>query len=310
MITTVTLNPALDQLLATDELAVGDTNRTRLLSESAAGKGIDVAKVLRDLDCRVNATGFLGGDVAGIFVRCFKDEKIGNYFIRIKESTRTNIQLFEKSGRRTELLEAGPSVSHEECASLMEQFKKLASASDAVTICGSVPAGVDKDYFLNLVRTARHSCRCVIVDTSGEWLKLAVDQKPDLIKPNRKEITELMGREKADDAEIIAFGQQLVRQGVPYILVSLGGDGAMLICDSGVWRGQAPDIEVKSTLGCGDSMVASLSVSLSEQLPPEEMLKKSIALSAANAMTFETAHVILDDYKKLLHEVHIEKIER
>ncbi|TGB00122.1 1-phosphofructokinase [Sporolactobacillus shoreae] len=308
MITTVTLNPALDKLLETDAITLGETNRVRLLSASAAGKGIDVAKVLRDLDCQVTATGFLGGDVAGIFIRCFKDEKIENRFITIHGSTRTNIQLFEQNGSRTELLERGPSVTDDECLSLMKQFRILAEESDSVTICGSVPDGVSEDYFRHLIRTARHSCRYVIVDTSGKWLHIGVGENPDLIKPNRREMTELMGKDQATDEEIIAFAQQKVKDGLPYILVSLGGEGAMLICQDGVWRGKAPEIPVKSTVGCGDTMVASLSVSLHDRLSPEEMLRRSIALSAANAMTFETAHVIINDYLELLPKIHIEKI--
>ncbi|GGL45438.1 1-phosphofructokinase [Sporolactobacillus putidus] len=309
MITTLTLNPSLDKLLETDEIKVGETNRTRVLSLSAAGKGIDVAKVLRDLGCAVSATGFLGGDVADLFVRSFEEEKIENCFVPIRESTRTNIQLFEKNGRRTELLEKGPSVSEEERASLIEKFKHLAENSAAVTICGSVPGGISEDYFRELIRSAKLPGGFVIVDTSGVWLKSAVEEKPDLIKPNRIEMLGLMGREQAGDDEIIAFARKVVNDGIHYVLVSLGGDGAILICSKGVWRGKVPDVPVKSTLGCGDSMVASLTVSLIEKHPPETMLLHSIALSAANAMTFDTAHIHLNDYKKLLTECSVEKID-
>jgi 1-phosphofructokinase len=307
MITTLTLNPALDKLLETDTVTIGETNRVRLLSASAAGKGIDVAKVLRDLDCTVAATGFLGGDVAGIFVRCFKDENIENDFIPIRDTTRTNIQLFEKNGRRTELLEAGPEITEKECSQLMQRFIPLAEKSDSVTLCGSVPAGVSEAFFRRLIRMARQSCNYVIVDSSGKWLKIGADEHPDLIKPNRREMAELMDAVNPTDEQIIEFARKATVN-VPYILVSLGEDGAMLICRQGVWRGRAPEIKVKSTVGCGDTMVASVSVSLSEQLYPDEMLRRSIALSAANAMTFETAHVILDDYQQLLPRVRIEKI--
>lgn len=309
MITTVTLNPARDRLLETDEITVGEANRVRLLSASAAGKGIDVAKILRDLDWTVAATGFLGGEVAEFFIRCFNEEKIANHFVRIKGTTRTNIQLFEKNGARTELLEKGPTVTAEECSLLMKQFSVLAGKSDAVTICGSVPDGVSRDYFHKLIQTARKQSDYVIVDTSGTWLSIALEEKPDLIKPNRREMAELMGKEQVTDEEIIAFAQELVHNGLSYVLVSLGGDGAILIGQKGVWRGKAPKVEVKSTLGCGDAMVASVSVSLAERLAPRDMLQRSIALSAANAMTFDTAHVILSDYQKLLRRIDIEKIK-
>ena len=309
MITTVTLNPALDKLLSVDEIKIGETNRTRCLSTSAAGKGIDVAKVLRDLDCEVSVTGFLGGDVAPAFVNCFTQDKIQNFFLPIKDSTRTNIHLFDKNGKRTELLEKGPSVNAEECDALLAQVKTLAEQSSVVTINGSVPGGVNDDYFRKLVQTAKKSGAIVITDTSGTFLKVSLEEKPHLIKPNRSEMLELMGKTEAEDAEIIAFARQIVKDGVPYILVSLGGDGAMLICESGVWRGKAPEVEVKSTLGCGDTMVASLSLSLGKKSPPAEMLKNAIALSSANAMTFETAHIIMNDYQHLLTVCTVEKLD-
>ncbi|MFR4991079.1 MAG: PfkB family carbohydrate kinase, partial [Turicibacter sp.] len=114
MITTITLNPALDKLMQIDALNIGETNRTEILSESAAGKGIDVAKVIRDFNREVNATGFLGGIVAPIFKQCFQDEKINDHFINIKGTTRTNIQLFDTKGKRTELLEKGPEIETNE----------------------------------------------------------------------------------------------------------------------------------------------------------------------------------------------------
>ena len=309
MITTVTLNPALDKLLSVEEIKIGETNRTRCLTASAAGKGIDVAKVLKDLNCDVSATGFLGGDVAPIFVNCLMKENIQNDFVTIKDSTRTNIHVFDKNGKRTELLERGPAVTGEECDKLLAQVKTLAAKSAVVTICGSAPDGVSEDFFRKLVLTAKDSGAIVITDTSGAFLKAAIEIKPHMIKPNRSEMLELMGKSEASDTEIISFAQQLVKEGIPYVLVSLGGDGAMLVCESGVWRGKAPVVEVKSTLGCGDTMVASMSLSLEKKTPPDEMLKSAIALSSANAMTFETAHIILDDYESLLTKCTVEKLD-
>lgn len=309
MITTVTLNPALDVLLSVDEIIIGEANRTRRLAETAAGKGIDVAKVLRDLNCEVSATGFLGGDVAHIFLNCFQQKQIENQFISIQETTRTNIQLFDKNGKRTELLEKGPTVTASECELLMKKVKSLAAKSKVVTICGSAPNGVSEEYFRELIRTVKQSGAIVITDTSGSLLKIALEEKTHLIKPNRTEMMELMGKSDATQAEIIAFAQQLVKNGVPYILVSLGGDGAMLVCEQGVWLGKAPEVEVKSTLGCGDTMVASLSLSLGQNMPPDVMLKNAIALSSANAMTFETAHIQKKDYEELLSRFAVTKLD-
>lgn len=309
MFTTITLNPALDKLLATGTIRVGETNRTRVLSETPAGKGIDVAKVLRDLNREVSATGFLGGPVAPIFQECFRQEKIEDCFIKIAGSTRTNIQLFDENGTRTEFLEKGPDVTRVEYAALLERVRQLAKRSTVVTLCGSVPGGVGEAEFLELMRAARSGGAFLVTDTSGAMLKAALREKPDLIKPNRSEMTELMGCEAAADAEIAGFARTLVHNGVRNVLVSLGKDGAMLVCEQGTWRGAAPQVEVKSTLGCGDTMVASMSVSMEENLSPAEMLRRAIAISSANAMTFETAHIRVEDYEAVLARCSVEKTE-
>lgn len=308
MITTVTLNPALDKLLSVEEVVLGEANRSRCLADTPAGKGIDVAKVLRDLSCDVSATGFLGGDVAHIFVSCLKTEGIQNCFVPIQSSTRINIQIFEKSGRRTELLDKGPTVTEQEKTALMEQVKKLSLESAVVTVCGSAPEGVDADYYRELLQTVKKSGTIMVADASGELLKTALKEKPVLIKPNRTEMRELMGNPSANDTEIIAFAQNLVKDGIAYVLVSLGGDGAMLVCEQGVWRSKAPEVDVKSTLGCGDTMVASISLSLEQKHTPDIMLRNAIALSSANAMTFETAHIRVEDYEALLARTEVIKV--
>lgn len=309
MITTVTLNPALDKLMEIESINIGETNRAEILSSSAAGKGIDVAKVLRDFKREVNATGFLGGIVAPIFKHCFEAEKINDYFIEIEGQTRTNIQLFDKLGKRTELLEKGPEVSESEREQLLQKVEELAKQSSVVAICGSAPRGIDADYFTRLIQLAKANCKHVIVDTSGAFLKVAIDQKPKMIKPNKDEMFELMGVKSATEDEMIQYAEKICEDGIEYVLISLGKEGAMLVSRNGVWKGAAPEVEVKSTLGCGDTVVASMCTSFADEDEPHVMLKKAIALSSANAMTFETAHVIVKDYEELLPRCHIQKIK-
>ncbi len=309
MITTVTLNPALDKLMQIDTINIGETNRAEILSQSAAGKGIDVAKVLRDFKREVNATGFLGGIVAPIFKQCFQDEKISDHFVSIKGTTRTNIQLFDAKRKRTELLEKGPEIDATELAQLLQKVEELAKKSTVVAICGSAPRGVDEAYFTKLIQLAKANCDKVIIDTSGPLLKVAIEQKPRLIKPNQDEMLELMGVKTATQDEMIEYAQNLCKQGIEYVLISLGKEGAMLISAEGVWKGNAPEVDVKSTLGCGDTVVASMCISFAEGDTPEQMLQKSIALSSANAMTFETAHVLESDYHALMPRCQIEKIK-
>lgn len=299
MILTITLNPALDKLMSIEALEIGEANRTETIAMYAAGKGVDVAKVLSDLGEDVCATGFLGGMTAGVFHDCFREKNIRDEFIAIEGTTRTNLQLFGKDGKRTELLEKGPKVLRHEWDALLERVEALLPQCSAVTVCGSAPEGITGEMYRSLLRMIKQSGVVTIADASGELLKEALIEKPHLIKPNQSEMAELMGKPGASHEEITAFAKELVAGGIDYVLVSLGKDGAMLVCKEGVWNGKAPDVEVKSTLGCGDTMVASLAISIPAKESPADMLKNAIALSSANVMTFETAHIRREDYAML-----------
>jgi len=308
MITTITLNPALDRLLSTGEIEMGEANRVERKFDFPAGKGVDVAKVLSDMGREVSATGFLGGHAAGAFEACFTRKGIRNAFVSIAGETRVNIQLFEEGGRRTELLEQGPIVSADECRRLNWTIEALAPQSRVVTLCGSAPRGISLEYYCELIRNLKeHGC-IVIVDASGKLLPAALEEKPHMIKPNRYEMQQLMGKPDATDEEIIAYGRNLVEDGIPYVMVSLGGDGSMLICKEGVYKANAPKVDVQTTLGCGDTAVASMAMSFYDGLEPAEMLRNAAALATANCMTFETAHVTRANYEYVLPQVHVEKI--
>lgn len=308
MIATVTMNPALDRLVRAESLIIGDTNRVTRQADSPAGKGIDVAKALRSLGIDVTVTGFLGGDTAPAFIDFFAREGIRNDFVPIQGTTRTNIQIFGEDGKRTELLESGPEILPAECDALLQVVRRLADACRVITLNGSAPRGITVDYFRELIRTAKSGGAFVITDTSGKFLEAALQERPHLIKPNRLEMRELMGNPDAGNEEIIAYAQKIVQEAVPYVLVSLGRDGAILVCREGVWHGLAPDVPVKSTLGCGDTMVASMALSFEQGHTPDIMLKNAIALSTANVMTFETARIIPSDYEDILKITAVERI--
>lgn len=308
MITTITMNPALDRLMQAERIQVGETNRVKRLADSAAGKGIDVAKALRSLDRRVTVTGFLGGGITRVFTDFFAQWGIRNEFVSIQGTTRTNLHIFSEDGKRTELLERGPEILPAECDRLLQVVEGLAGESAVLTINGSVPGGITEEYFRALIRAAKSKGAFVITDTSGRFLRAALEERPHLIKPNRAEMRELMGDPNASNEAIVDYAQSIAADRVPYVAVSLGGEGALLACREGVWHGRAPDVPVKSTLGCGDTMVASLALSLEQGHSPDVMLKNAIALSTANVLTLETAHICPADYEAMLPLTRVERI--
>ena len=152
LILTITLNPALDKLVAVPALRAGEANRVELLSTQPAGKGVDVAKVLRDMEAPTCATGFLGGTVASVFNDFLAREEIENAFVPIAGSTRTNLQIFGGDGARTELLEQGPSVTSDEWDALLDVLDSRLPRCEAAALCGSAPGGVSPAMAQSLLR--------------------------------------------------------------------------------------------------------------------------------------------------------------
>ncbi|MBQ6568881.1 MAG: 1-phosphofructokinase, partial [Clostridia bacterium] len=175
-------------------------------------------------------------------------------------------------------------------------------------LCGSAPHGVTVEMYRGLLKILKENCPIVLADASGKLLAAAIDEGVDFIKPNRLEIAGLMGKETVTNDEIIEYCRGLLEKNLGSALVSLGGEGALYISKEGVWRAQALKVDVKSTLGCGDTMVASSLISLSEKEDGATLLKKASALASANAAHPETARFDPAVYKQLLEICHVEKL--
>jgi 1-phosphofructokinase family hexose kinase len=309
VLATITLNPALDLFLSVGRLIPGGTNRVTGERCLPGGKGINVAKILRELGEPVRAGGFLGGPAAPEFRAFLAKRGIADGFSGCAGAVRTNFQVCDASGGRTELLESGPEISPREWAGFLQQVPVLLRGCPLCAVCGSAPPGITVEMYRALLQCIRRTGTMLLVDASGELLRAAVEESPHLVKPNREELIALLGRDVASEEELFAAAQELVRKGVENVALSLGGEGAALIRADGIWRVRVPEIPVKNTLGCGDTMVAALMLALKDDLPPKEMLRHAAALSAANAETEETAHIEPEEYRRLLPLCRVEQVE-
>ena len=300
MFLTVTLNPAVDTNCEIDVLKPGEVNRLTKSARVAGGKGINVTKILRQFHMPVAAVGFLGGSGGRLIEEAMEKLGVEGYFTRIKGETRTSVNVLSAGGCVTEILEPGPVISGKELEAFRKQFSGCLELCRMTVLSGSIPQGVPVDIYARLIEECRRAGCRVCLDASGELLRQGLTAKPDIVKPNRRELEYLAGRKLSGIDEIKEEARKLLEQGAGKVVVSLGTEGLLYMDgERELYQGACP-VRTVNTVGCGDTVVASLCMS---ELAGEEAdiaLKKAAALAAANASTKENGNVPMDLYLDLL----------
>lgn len=307
MITTVTMNASLDKLYRVERLSDGTVMRVTEVTNTAGGKGLNVAKVAALLGEKVAATGFLGG-FNGAHVRSLlAGTGVEDAFVDSGVETRACINVIDgETGSSTEFLEPGPAVAPERYEEFIGRYRALIANSNAVTISGSLPSDAPDGFYGRLVEIARDAGAPVILDTSGMLLREGVASCPTLVKPNREELAALTGREHVSEAKIIETMRGLLNDGLPSVAVSLGAEGCLYACWEGVFKGSVPGVKAVNPVGCGDSMVAAFAVGLARRMPPIETFRLALAVSAASAMDARTGSFSRNDLHMLYANARID----
>lgn len=255
MIYTVTLNPALDYTVYLSHFALGKTNRTHAEEMFFGGKGINVSAVLTALGEPTVALGFVAGFTGEALLLALAAANIGQEMIRLPQGqTRINVKI--KGGQESEINAMGPDVPPEALAALMKQLDML-RATDTLVLAGSVPSSVPKTVYEDMLRRVAPLGVRVVVDAERELLLRTLPYHPFLIKPNLQELSDIVGRPLLNDSEIAAAAAELQQAGAKNVLVSLGGEGALLLDEQGcLYRERAVGGSPVNTVGAGDSMVA------------------------------------------------------
>lgn len=277
MIYTVTVNPSLDYIMRLKEFSPTAVNRTYEDAILAGGKGINVSIMLQHLGHPNTALGFIGGFTGDEIVRQVRAEGCEERFIRLKEgNSRINVKL--KSESEIEINAQGPKISKEEVESLFLQLDQL-NAGDTLILSGSIPNTLPNTMYKDIMsRLANRSIR-IIVDATNDLLLNVLPYKPFLVKPNNHELAAMLQRDLHSQEDIIEGARQLQAQGAQNVLVSLAGDGAILVDANGsVHTHDVPQGTVVNSVGAGDSMVAGF---LAGYLETEGNYKKALALGIA-----------------------------
>ncbi|HXH62190.1 MAG TPA: 1-phosphofructokinase family hexose kinase [Fimbriimonadaceae bacterium] len=288
MILSVTLNPSIDLTLFVDGLKLHDTNRVGRVETDAGGKGVNLSRVAVELGSESVATGFLGGG-PGAFVRKVLDvQGAGHDFIEIGADTRTNFSVEDGTGEPpTTLNMKGPHVTAEEWERLVARVTEWSAKCSWVALGGSLPQGVPVDAYKSLGQIAKAAGARLSLDADGESLRQGLEAKPHFIKPNGKEAGRLLGRkvESVEDAIFAAeeLLQYLEDDGV--CVVSLGELGAVCAVQGATYIGRPVEVEAKSTIGSGDSLVGAMLGALEKGSSLEDALRVGVAAGAATATT-------------------------
>lgn len=309
MITTVTLNVSIDKAYKIKGcVESGKVIRVLECNNTAGGKGLNVSRVASLCGEEVLATGFVGGHCGALAEELLEKDNIKNKFTHVKSETRSCINILDENNVSTEFLEKGESISDEEINAFLDDFDKIIEDSNVITISGSAPQGVPTDIYTTLINMIKDKNKKVILDASGDLLKEGIKALPTMIKPNSEEMENLLNVSINNEEEVIKNAIKLHESGIELVVVSLGSEGALLVCKEGVYHGKPPKIEVVNTVGCGDSMVAAFAVAMERGYSNIDSLKYAISISAANAMTFSTGSFNSEDVDNIFENTQINKI--
>lgn len=256
MIYTVTLNPSIDYIVRLDELKTGITNRTTSEEYYIGGKGINVSCVLAELGIKSTALGFVAGFTGEAIEKGLKNPKITADFITLKSGiSRINIKI--KAGEETEINCQGPHIDEEELLNLFDKIDNIQNG-DTLIIAGNIPNTLPDDVYERIIERLDGKDVRIVVDATKKLLVNSLKYKPFLIKPNRQELSEIFDTTVKTESDVVKYAQELQKMGAKNVLVSLGGDGALLVDEFGKVHkeGVIKGHKVLNTVGSGDSMVA------------------------------------------------------
>ena len=255
MIYTVTFNPSLDYIVSVNHFKPGEVNRTVAELMFPGGKGINVSMVLKNLGYDSVALGFMAGFTGNEIVRLLEEKRINSDFISVSTGmSRINVKL--RSDEESEINGMGPEIGKADIQKLYSQLDKL-KEKDVLVLAGSIPTVMPESMYMDIMRYLSGRGIDIIVDATKDLLLNVLEYHPFLIKPNNHELGEIFGVKLKTKDDVIPYARKMQEKGARNVLVSMAGEGALLVTEEGrVYESMPPKGEVKNSVGAGDSMVA------------------------------------------------------
>jgi tagatose 6-phosphate kinase len=304
MIATVTLNPAIDIRYNLSGFQKGQVNRVSSLDKTIGGKGLNVSRVLSQLGADVICTGFLGGKSGEWIADQLSHGKLIDRFVAIEGETRSCLAILSEN-EQTEILEKGPYLLENEIAAFLEIYESILEKAEYVIVSGSLPRGIEADFYQILAEKANRKRKYLLMDASGIVLEKGITGKPFLIKPNMEEFKQLVGLEHLTIDQMIRHAKSICRNGVQYVLLSLGQEGAILVSNAIILQASIPKVKVINPVGSGDSMLAGFTYAHSKGFLIESALKWACACGISNAVSEKTGSINISQVNRFAEDIKV-----
>lgn len=307
MIYTITFNPSIDYMVTVDHFQLGQVNRAKKEYILPGGKGINVSIVLKNLGIDSIALGFIAG-FTGEEIKNTVENKfhINTNFINVNNGfSRINFKM--KSDEESEVNGNGPEIKTEDLKNLYNQLSEL-KEGDILILSGSIPRSLPNSIYSEIMERLNHKGIDIVVDATGDLLMNVLKNRPFLIKPNNHELSEMFHVKLSNMNDIVKYAKKLQEMGARNVLISMAGDGALLICENGkIYKSDAPKGKVKNSVGAGDSMVAGFVAGYYETNDYRHAFKMGVSTGSASAFSENLAtKEEVEDLYKTIKEVEYE----
>ncbi|MBY6196248.1 1-phosphofructokinase [Vibrio hangzhouensis] len=302
---TITLNPALDLTGSLETLNKGSVSLVNQGSLHAAGKGVNVARVLSDLGAEITVTGFLGTDNQELFCQLFDELGAKDRFVRVPGSTRINVKLVEDNGEVSDINFPGVEVTEQAIAQFEATLNSLMVDHDYFVFAGSLPRGISAEQCATWIDHLQQNGKRVLFDSSRDALTKGLESKPWLIKPNDEELSQFVGRHLSTQEQCLEAAETLSDKGIANIVVSMGAEGVLWLENNQWLQAKPPRMDVVSTVGAGDTLVAGLCWGHMQSLMKEELLSFATALSALAVSQVGVGVPCIEEVKSLQQQIQV-----
>ncbi len=297
MIYTLTLNPALDyDMYLTNDLNVGELNLAKEVKYRAGGKGINVSKVLKNLEIESTAIGYVAGFVGDFIINDLKKDGINSEFVELEGCTRINAKV-NGNDIETELTGVSPTISKENLEKLIQKMSELKDG-DILVLAGSIPGTVASDIYKRLSKNVKAKVE-IVLDTRGNLIQENMYNNL-FIKPNIHELREMFGEKLETKEEIVNKCKYFLDKGIKNVILSRGGEGALLVNKDFVLEASVPKGKLINSIGAGDSMVAGFVAGYTKGMSIEDSFKLAVASGSATAYSYGLAE------KELIEKLYLE----
>lgn len=306
MIYTITFNPALDYISNVENFEIGRINRTKNEKILAGGKGLNVSIVLKNLEIDSTAIAFIAGFTGQELKNMIEKHQIKTEFINVKKgNTRINVKI-KSDEEETALNGNGPDIDKQNIDELLEKIRKIKS-TDFVILSGNIPKCVDENIYEIISKELSKNCVKFTIDASKKLLLDSLKYGPFLIKPNKQELEETYNIKIENNNDIIFYAKKLQEKGAQNVLVSLGGEGAILVTEEKkAYYAKAPKGKVISTVGAGDSMVAGFLAGYIKSNDYKKALKNGVAAGSASSFSEELA--TKEEIEKIIDKIEVKEL--